>query len=309
MSEFAPREESATEGAVNAPRVEPSLAPRVEQPLIRPAGQPPAFREDLPVPEPWSRTIWEVVKPLPLSLGLMYGMMRLVMPDEVQSWKWYLQMGGFFAMMGVFQRRKGMYHSQGLIAFGALVGAAAVVITGTALFDGDKSVALMGLVFGAFGAASLVAGFRARTLERERAARLEADTTDAAPIDGAMPIATLRARIQKFRERSASRGNKWTFGGLASVIGVTIGALLFGDRLGFSDPAYLGVFLFFWGGIGGTLWYSSRLTRELAHEAELDCPACKRPLISTLGSQRLMTQLEDLGRCPQCAARITLEVL
>lgn len=309
MSEFAPREESATEGAVNAPRVAPSLAPRVEQPLTQREGQPPAFREDLPVPEPWSKTIWEVVKPLPLSLGLMYGMMRLVMPDEVQDWKWFVQMGGFFGAMGVFQRRKGMYHSQGLIAFGALVVAAAVVITGTALFDEDKSVAVMGLVFGAFGVASLVAGFRARALERERAARLESDTADAAPIDGAMPVATLRERIQRYKERSSSRSQKWTFGGLASVIGVTIGALLFGERLGFSDPAYLGVFLFFWAGIGGTMWYSGRVMRELAHEAGLECPACKRPLISLLGSQRLMTQLEDLGRCPQCAARITLEVL
>jgi hypothetical protein len=289
--------------------VEQPLAPRVEQPLTRREGQPPAFREDLPVPEPWSKTIWEVVKPLPLSLGLMYGMMRLVMPDEVQDWKWFVQMGGFFAAMGVFQRRKGMYHSQGLIGFGAVTLGAAALITVSALFGPDKADALMGLVFGALGAASLVAGFRARTLERERAARLESDTADAAPIEGAIPVATLRARIQLYKERSSSRSQKWTFGGLASVIGVTIGALLFGERLGFSDPAYMGVFLFFWAGIGGTMWYSSRVMRDLAHEAGLECPACKRPLISTLGSQRLMAQLEDLGRCPQCAARITLEVL
>ena len=124
-----------------------------------------------------------------------------------------------------------------------------------------------------------------------------------------MPVATLRARIQLYKERSLSRSQKWTFGGLASVIGVTIGALLFGERLGFSDPAYTGVFMFFWAGIGGTMWYSSRMMRQLATEAGLECPACKRALISTLGSQRLMAQLEDLGRCPQCAARITQEVL
>jgi hypothetical protein len=308
VSEFAPREESATEGAVNAPRVEPSLAPRVEQPLARREGQPLAFREDLPVPEPWSKTIWEVVKPLPLSLGLMYGIMHLVMPNDVQDWRWFLQMGGFFAVMGVFQRRKGTFHSQGLLAFGALTLGAAVLIMGFALLDPDRTALAMGLIFAVFGGISLVAGFRARVLERERTARLEADAIDAAPIEGAMPVATLRARMQRFKERM-SRVNKVIFAGFASVLGVTFGTLIFGERLGFSDPAYMGVFLFFWAGLGGVMWYSSRVTRKLAREAELECPACTRPLVSTLGSQRLMTQLEDLGRCPQCAARITLEVL
>ncbi len=301
MSEFKPREDTAAEGA--------PFAPRAEQPLVARGEQSPAFREDLPVPESWSKTIWEVVKPLPLSMGLMYGLMHLVMPDEAMGWRWFAQMGGFFAAMGVFQRRKGMFHSQGLLVFGALTGGAAALIAGTALFAGDKSVALMGVIFGVFGAVSLIAGFRARTLERERAARLDAERSADGPIDGALPVATLRERLQRFRTRSASGAIKRTFAGLAAVIGGTIGALLFGERLGFSDNAYVGVFLFFWAGIGGTMWYGSRITRALAREEKLECPACRRPLVGMLGSQRLLSQLEDLGRCPQCAARITVEVL
>jgi hypothetical protein len=308
VSEFAPREASAAEGASSAPRVEQPLAPRVEQPLAPRVEQPLAFREDLPVPEPWSKTIWEVVKPLPLSLGLMYGLMHLLVPDDPQGWKWYLWMGGFFAVQGVFQRRKGMYHSQGLLAFGALTLGVAVLIMGFALLDPDQTALAMGLIFAVLGGISLVAGVRARVLEQERATRLDADAVDAAPLEGAMPIATLRTRMQRFRERM-SRANKVLFGGFASVLGVTFGTLTFGESLGFSDPAYMGVFLFFWAGLGGVMWYGSHVTRKLAHEAELVCPACTRPLVSTLGSQRLMAQLEDLGRCPQCAARITLEVL
>lgn len=309
MSEFAPRELSAAEGATSAPRVEQPFAPRVEQPLAPRAEQPPAFREDLPVPEPWSRTLWEVVKPLPLSFGLMYGVMRLIGPGDIFDVRWFVTMGGLFTVQGVLQRRKGMFHSQGLIAFGALTLGVAALITGIALFDPDKTAVVMGLVFGAFGGISLVAGFRARALERERAARLDADAIDAAPIEGAMPVAILRARIQRFKEQASSRVNKMIFAGFASVLGVTMGALAFGEKLGFSDPVYMGFFLFFWAGIGGVMWYGAHVTRKLAHEAGLECPACKRPLIGTLGSQRLMSQLEDLGRCPQCAARITLEVL
>lgn len=301
MSERAPREEASADGA--------SLARRVEQPLVPRAEQPPAFREDLPVPEPWSRTLWEVVKPLPLSLGLIYGGLHLLGPDAVPKWNWFLWMGGFFTVQGVFQRRKGMFHSQSLIAFGALTLGVAAIITVAALFESDKSPVVMGLVFGAFGALALLAGFRARALERERAARLEAEASDAAPIEGAMPVATLRARVQRFKDRMSSRANKVLFAGFAGVLGVTMGALTFGERLGFPDSAYMGFFLFFWAGIGGVMLYGGHVTRRLAHEEGLDCPACKRPLISTLGSQRLMAQLEDLGRCPQCAARITVEVL
>ena len=152
MSELAPREEASAEGA--------SIAPRVERPLV--------FREALPVPEPWSRTRWEVTKPLPPSIGLMYGVQWLPWPEDISHWTWCFWMGG---------------------------------------------------------------------------------------------------------------------------------------------PLALGLFFLFWAGLGGVMWYSSRIMRKAAKESELECPACTRPLVNLLGSARLNAQLEDLGRCPQSAARITLEVL
>jgi len=302
VSELAPREEVPTEGAHIAPRVGQPLVPRVEQPL--------AFREDLPVPEPWSRTIWEVTKPLPLSIGLMYGMQQLLWPDEPFGWRWFLWMGGFFAVQGAFQRRKGMYHWQGLIAFGALTSAVAVAFTGIGIFakDDTKTPLAMGIVFLALGVVTLVAGFRARTLERERTARLLAEQADATPIPGAIPVVTLRERVQRFKERM-SRANKKLIAGFASVLGVTFGGLTVGDRFGWPDSVYMGLFFFFWAGLGGVMWYSSRVMRKAAKESELECPACMRPLVNLLGSARLSAQLEDLGRCPQCAARITQEVL
>jgi hypothetical protein len=114
--------------------------------------------------------------------------------------------------------------------------------------------------------------------------------------------------VQRFKERM-SRSNKKLIAGFVSVLGVSFGGLTVGEWLGWPDSAYMGLFFFFWAGLGGVMWYSSRVMREAAKESELECPACTRPLVNLLGSQRLSAQLEDLGRCPQCAARITLEVL
>lgn len=293
MSERTPREEASTEGA--------SIASRVERPL--------AFREDLPVPEPWSRTLWEVGKPLPLSVGLVYGLQTLFIPgDNPLGWTWFLWMGGFFGVQGVMQRRKGMFHPQSLIAFGGLTAAASMLVVVGGLISGERDGLVMGLVFFTFSAIILVAGWRSRALERERVARLEAEIVKPAAIEGAMPIATLRERMQRFRE-TVSRANKKLFAGFCGVIATTMGGLTLSSRYEWPEIVDLGLFCLFWAGIGGMMWYTNRITHRAAREAELECPACKRPLISTLGSQRLMAQLEDLGRCPQCAARITLEVL
>lgn len=269
---------------------------------------PIAFREDLPVPEPWRRTLWQVLKPLPLTFGLIYGMQRLLGWADVLDWKWFLWMGGFISVQGVLQRRKGLYHPQSMIAVGALTLGASALVISAGVISGETDGLAMGVVFLVFSAIILVAGFRARTLERERVARLEAEASNAALIAGAIPVSTLRARVQRFKERM-SRANKGLVAGFVGVLGVMFGGLTIGEKLGWPDSVYLGLFFFFWGGIGGVMWYGSHLTRKVAQEVELECPACKRPLLNILGSQRLMAQLEDLGRCPQCAARITVEVL
>jgi hypothetical protein len=298
VSELAPRESASPEPS---PRDGEGIAPREQRPI--------AFREDLPVPEPWSRTLWEVGKPLPLSLGLVYGLQTLFIPgDNPLGWTWFLWMGGFFGVQGVMQRRKGMFHPQSLIAFGGLTAAASLLVIVSGLISGERDGLIMGLVFVSFSAIILVAGLRSRTLERERVARLEAESVNPATIEGAMPVATLRERMQRFRE-AMSRANKTLFAGFAGVIATTMGGLMLSSKYEWPEVIDLGLFGLFWAGIGSMMWYTNHITRKAAREAELDCPACNRPLVGTLGSQRLMAQLEDLGRCPQCAARITVEVL
>jgi hypothetical protein len=295
VSEFAPREEVPTEGAHVAPRVEQPLVPRVEQPMV--------FREDLPVPEPWSRTLWHVGKGVPLTLGMWYALQHYVLTDMHVSYPFI--MTGLFAVQGVFERRKGMFNSQQLLITGGVVAGASLILLADGVLGKDKTTLVVSVVLGALGVLALIAGYRARALENERAARL----ANSAPVEGAMPVATLRSRLQIFRER-VSKFNRRLIAGFVGVLGGTFGGLTLAELYTWPEWAEFGLFGFFWVGILGSMWYGAHLTARVARESDLTCPACARPMIGSIGvSARLLSQLEDLGRCPQCAARITQEVL
>lgn len=259
----------------------------------------------LRTPEPWPRTVWAAAKAGVLAGATYSGLMSL-MGEATNLVRGGLLFGTFSALAEVARRRSRtgeMFPASLLLIGGVAVGAVGALVTGAATIEGARDMQVVGAVFIVAGAASVLLGTRARRAERERERNLAAAPDPAKRV----PRAELMRRVEEQRialEPWNRRMTRLLLAGVGTFAAVLIGSSWSGieDRI----PDWVGgaIFAGFWAMIGGSLWWSSRVTRQHAARFGTTCPGCERPLFGGLGSMRLLKLFEETGICPQCGAKV-----
>ena len=232
----------------------------------------------LTAPESWPRVALRAAKGWAIGSVTFYSLMRLMGESDITP---ALIMGGV------------------TLGGAALVGATTIV---TGEWRGD---ALGFTAMGAFlGGVLLWMGLRARRAERAQLAREHL----VAPV--LVSRTELAARIERLQVEQAPEGRKMLTRLLVGC-GVLMGALAFPyvRVFGAEPPEIAAIALFFggWGALGLSLRNATRRGREEAAAHGLVCSACDQPYFGTFANMRMQKNLAEIGRCPQCGARIITE--
>jgi DNA-directed RNA polymerase subunit RPC12/RpoP len=258
-------------------------------------------------PEPWSSTLWRAAKAAVLGGAGFYSMMRLM--DGNATIGGGVFMGAWVAAMTVSASRKGsMIPSApalilgGVTVGGALIASAVAVVSGQSLGE-VAGVAGMGLFL---GSVLLAMGFRSRRAERE----LESGQREARVAPVLISRAELARRMETLQAATHAETRRF-MNRFGAAITAFVGLFGLGAVSGVADAipewAWMIAFFGFWGTIGGTMVWASKRLRADALRYGLICSACDRPYASTFGNMRLMKNITEIGRCPQCGVRIVSE--
>lgn len=238
------------------------------------------------------------------AVGLsLFALADLIIPGEpIWSAKFFALLGGFNFIRDLSVRRHGVFGSSFLLISGSVfTGAGLLASAGSAVLR-ESGLAIIGAFATVVGLASLVGGLHARKRDRERATNLGDD----APVSGAISLHELRRRLEGMRAQY-QRANRWVTAGIFGFLGSAVAGLWALEYFNASDGLAMAGFAGFWAVVLSTMAWSSKRVRQDADTFALTCPACARPLLQALGNQRLLKLLEELGRCPQCGARIAHE--
>lgn len=258
-------------------------------------------------PEPWRNTLWRAAKAAILGGAGFYSMMRII--DGNASISGAAFMGAWAAAMSVSASRKGsMIPSApalimgGVTLGGTLIASAVGVVSGQSLGEA-AGVGAIGLFL---GGVLLAMGLRSRRAERE----LESGQREARVAPVLISRAELARRMETMQAATHAETRRfmnWFGAGITAFTGLFgIGAVT-GVADAIPEWAWMVAFFGFWGTIGGTMVWASKRLRADALRHGLLCSACDRPYASTFGNMRLMKNITEIGRCPQCGVRIVTE--
>lgn len=271
------------------------------------AGAAPSGSDPSSGAEPWKNSLWRAAKAAVLGGAGFYSMMRIL--DGHASIRGAAFMGAWAAAMSLSASRKGsMFPSApalvlgGVTIGGTLIAGAVAVVSGQSLGEA-AGVGAIGLFL---GGVLLAMGFRSRRAERE----LESGQREARVAPVLISRAELARRLetqQAATHAETRRFMNWFGAGITAFVGLLgIGAVS-GVADAIPEWVWMLAFFGFWGTIGGTMVWASRRLRADALRYGLLCSACDRPYASTFGNMRLMKNITEIGRCPQCGVRIVSE--
>lgn len=258
-------------------------------------------------PEGWGATLFGVTKQTVLFSATFYTLMRLI-GEDVRP-RQAITTGLLLGAMAVYSRRRGtMFASKPMLAMGALTLGAMAIAAVTSVVAGEpiaEALTWLGLG-GVLGGAMLWMGFNARRGERDLDTGIHGERV--APV--LVSRDELRARVQRLEDAqrpAMKRVTRWFGVGLGTVFGAI--AFPYERVFGAAPPewAWAAAFFGFWGALGLSMRLSARQQRELAERRGLICTACDKAYFSIFGNTRLMKNLAEAGRCPQCGARIVTE--
>lgn len=271
-----------------------------------PALSTPNVETQLTAPESWPRVALRAAKGWAIGSVTFYSLMRLMGESDITPARAAF-VGAWPAIITIFGRRTGnlLPAAPALIMGGVTLGGAALIGATTIVTGEWRGDALGFTAMGAFlGGVLLWMGLRARRAERAHLAREHA----VAPV--IVSRAELAARIERLQTEQAPEGRKMLTRLLVGC-GVLMGLLAFPyvRVFGAEPPEIVAIALFFgsWGALGLTIRNATRRGREVAATHGLVCSACDQPYFGTFANMRLQKNLAEIGRCPQCGARIITE--
>ena len=156
------------------------------------------------------------------------------------------------------------------------------------------------------GGVLLGMGLRSRRAERE----LEAGQREARVAPVLIARAELARRMEALQAATHAETRRfmnWFGGGITAFVGLLGVGAVSGVADAIPEWAWAFAFFGFWGTIGGAMVWASKRLRADALRYGLICSACDRPYASTFGNMRLMKNITEIGRCPQCGVRIVSE--
>lgn len=266
----------------------------------------PTLEAQLTAPEPWSRAIWRAAKGWAIGSVTFYSLMRLLGESEI-TFARAAFVGSWPALITIFGRRTGslMPAAPTLVLGGVALAGAAIVGVTTMVTGQGRGEALGFAAMGAFlGGVLLWMGLRARRAERA----VEGGASRVAPV--LVSRAELAARVESLQLEQAPESRRMVTR-IVVGSGVVMAALAFPSVRVFGTAAseMVAIALFFgmWGAMGLTMRSATRRSRELAAKHGLICPSCDQTYLGTLANMRLQKNIVEIGRCPQCAARIVTE--
>ncbi len=267
----------------------------------------PSAGERLSAPEPWRSTIRRALKAAVVGGAGFYSMMRLTGAHASLGNATFI--GLWSAAMSVSVSRKGsMIPAAPALVMGGVTLGGAVIAGAVGVASGQDAGEAAGIVaIGLFlGGALLWMGLRSRRAERV----VDSVGREARVAPMLVPRAELARRMEAMRAGTHAQGRRFVRWFGAGILGFA-GLFGIGAATGMADAipewAWACAFFGFWGSIGGAMVWANKRLRADSLRYGLVCSACDRPYASTFGNMRLLKNITEIGRCPQCGVRIVWE--